>query len=593
MTITPREETQARLDKLSTGVMQHTPEQAYTVADRFEACARDFPERLFLHFEGRSVSYGELNRQANRYAAVARQQGLKRGDVAALMMENRPEFFFVWVAMAKLGVTTALLNPQMRGQTLLHALQVTGSRLLWLGSECRQVVAETVLPVLLVADGESTDAESRKLCDQLAQASDENLPAALREGLLGEHPLWFVFTSGTTGLPKAAILSHMRWLGVGDGWKNLLGITADDVFYCVLPLFHGAAGMSLVSNAVAAGASVVLRRKFSASAFWPDVRAHGVTTLQYIGEVIRYLVNRPVEADEREHTLKRMTGAGVTRDVWLRFQQRFGPVEIYEGWGATESNCNMINVDGVPGACGRIPFQERSNARLVRYDTERDELMRDAAGRLIECQPGEVGEIIGMILNLPGIGAGRFEGYTDPEATERKILRHAFADGDAWYRSGDLFVRDADDYFYFVDRIGDTFRWKSENVSTAELAEVLSAYDDAEIINAYGVRVPGHEGRAGMAAVQMKADRPFDPQVFARLALERLPDYAVPLFVRVSMQADMTATFKLRKVALRNQGYDPDRVREPLFVLDKRLTRYVPYSPAALESLGIPPFAGD
>src|SRR5690606_37857373 len=215
-------------------------------------------------------------------------------------------------------------------------------------------------------------------------ADDSNPPASLREGVIGEHPFWYVYTSGTTGLPKAAIISHMRWLGVGDGWKAMLGITENDVFYCFLPLFHGAAGMSLVSNAASAAAAIVLKRKFSASQFWADVRQHKVTTLQYIGEVIRYLVNRPVEPDEKHHTLKRMTGAGMTRDVWTRFEERFGNVEIYEGWGATESNCNMINVDNVKGACGRLPYKDRTNARLVRFDVEAEDYVRDANGHLVE-----------------------------------------------------------------------------------------------------------------------------------------------------------------------------------------------------------------
>jgi len=594
----PREQTQAKYDLLSSGVMKQTPEQTYTVADRFEELAEAKGGNVFLIDGDTKVTYAELNRHANRYADVARTLGMKRGDVGAVMIENRPEFFYAWLGLAKIGAIAALINTQAKDKALQHVLEVAGAKVLFLGAECAHLYREAGVAIpnmhtLVVDDGKpATDLPrgTESLSTYLAKANDANPPASLRDGVIGEHPFWYVYTSGTTGLPKAAIISHMRWLGVGDGWKAMLGITENDVFYCFLPLFHGAAGMSLVSNAISAGAAIVLKRKFSASQFWPDVRKHKVTTLQYIGEVMRYLVNRPVEPDEKNHTLKRMTGAGMTRDVWTRFEERFGKVEIYEGWGATESNCNMINVDNVKGACGRLPFRDRTNARLVRFDVEREDYVRDDKGFLVECQPGEVGELIGMVIKLPGIGAGRFEGYTDPVATEKKIMRNVFAEGDAWYRSGDLFTRDADDYYYFVDRIGDTFRWKSENVSTTEVAEALSVYESAELINIYGVKVPEHEGRAGMAAIQLTAGSRFDPKAFYELCTEKLPHYAVPLFVRVSEQSDITVTFKLRKVDLKKQGYDPEAFPDPLYVLDHASKTYVPYSAEALQRLGVKPF---
>lgn len=594
----PREQTQAKYDLLSSGVMKQTPEQTYTVADRFEEIAHDKGDNVFLISGDEKITYAELNRQANRYAHVALKLGVKRGEVGAVMIENRPAFFYAWLGLAKIGAIAALINTQAKDKALQHMLEVAGAKVLFLGAECAGLyhdagVAIPNMHTLIVDDGtlaSNLPRGTESLTPHLADADDSNPPAALREGVIGEHPFWYVYTSGTTGLPKAAIISHMRWLGVGDGWKAMLGITESDVFYCFLPLFHGAAGMSLVSNAASAAAAIVLKRKFSASQFWPDVRQHKVTTLQYIGEVIRYLVNRPVEPDEKHHTLKRMTGAGMTRDVWTRFEERFGNVEIYEGWGATESNCNMINVDNVKGACGRLPYKDRTNARLVRFDVEAEDYVRDANGHLVECEPGEVGELIGMVLKLEGIGAGRFEGYTDPVATEKKIMRNVFAEGDAWYRSGDLFTRDADDYYYFVDRIGDTFRWKSENVSTTEVAEVLSAYEPAELVNVYGVKVPAHEGRAGMASIQLKAGSAFDAKALYELCVEKLPHYAVPLFVRVSEQADITVTFKLRKVDLKKQGYDPEAFNDPLYVLSHPEKTYVPYSAGALKQLGVAPF---
>jgi fatty-acyl-CoA synthase len=593
-----REETQAKLSLLASGVTKHVPEQSYTVPDRFEDCARECPHQTFLIYQGVEITFGQLNREANRYAHVAIERGVRPGDTGAVMVENRPEFFYAWLGLSKIGAVAALINTQARGRTLSHALEETGSKLLFLGEECTSQfatldgIADTV-PTVYITDGESARTlppGMLALDVLLEEMSSDNPSSTLRADVIGETPVFYVFTSGTTGLPKAAIISHMRWLGVGDGWASVLGMTPQDIFYCILPLFHGAAGMSLVSNALASRASIVVVRQFSASNFWPDVRRYGVTIVQYVGEICRYLVNQPARDDDKNHTLKRMTGAGMTADVWNNFVERFGDIEILEGWGATEANCSMMNLDGVRGSCGRIPFKEQSNARLVQYDVENDCHITNSDRFMIECEPGQIGELLGMVLNIPGVGAGRFEGYVSAEATEKKILRNVLSEGDAWFRSGDLFTQDEDGYFYFSDRIGDTYRWKSENVSTTEVTQALEAYSPAEMINVYGVAVPGQEGRAGMVAIELKNNEQFDAPRFFALANENLPPYAIPLFVRVRAQSDLTVTFKLRKIELQKEGYSPANVSDPLFVLDKDAETYVPFSNSALEKLGVVAF---
>jgi fatty-acyl-CoA synthase len=270
-----------------------------------------------------------------------------------------------------------------------------------------------------------------------------------------------------------------------------------------------------------------------------------------------------------------MMGAGLGADIWRPFQERFGIARILEGWSSTEANTSLINLDGRVGSCGRIPFKERHNGRLIRYDVASDSHPRDADGRAIECEPGEVGEFIGMILDLPDSGAGRFEGYTSAADTERKILRDVFRPGDRWYRSGDLLSQDADGYFTFVDRIGDTYRWKSENVSTQEVAEALAGFPGLAIANVYGVAVPGAEGRAGMAALVLQPGTSFDGPAFFAFTARRLPPYALPVFVRLVAEPDVTSTFKLRKTRLQEEGYDPTRVADPLFVRDEHGATYV------------------
>jgi fatty-acyl-CoA synthase len=286
-------------------------------------------------------------------------------------------------------------------------------------------------------------------------------------------------------------------------------------------------------------------------------------------------------------------GAGLGADIWQEFQQRFGIERILEGWSSTEANTSMINVDNKPGSCGRVPFKELHNSRLVRYDVATDSYSRTEDGRLVECEVGEVGELIGMIPDLPDSGAGRFEGYTSEEATEKKILRDVFNAGDAWYRSGDLLRQDAEGYFYFIDRIGDTYRWKSENVSTQEVAEALGGFPGLEVANVYGVRVPGAEGRAGMAALVFASAVAFDAAAFFEFSSERLPPYAVPLFVRIPALADLTATFKLRKFDLQREGYDPALVGDPLYLRDEQLRAYVPLTAESLARVGLPAFVAD
>jgi fatty-acyl-CoA synthase len=334
-----------------------------------------------------------------------------------------------------------------------------------------------------------------------------------------------------------------------------------------------------VGAVLASGASLALRRRFSASAFWDDVREFDATHFQYIGEFCRYLLSQPPRPNDREHRIRAIIGNGLRADVWAPFQERFGIPRIVEFYGATEGNVPIVNFENKVGSVGRYPFKALSNARLVRYDVEADAPVRDARGLCVECSPGEAGELVGRIPERSDDPRGRFEGYTSKEATDRKVLRDVFKPGDAWFRTGDLLRQDAQGFFYFVDRIGDTFRWKGENVSTQEVAEALSSLSELVLANVYGVRVEGHDGRAGMAALLLAPGEVFDGSRFYAHVDSVLPRYAAPLFVRLLSDVEMTGTLKLRKVNLQEEGFDPGRVPDPLFFRDDAARAYVALTP--------------
>ena len=598
-----REETQVKLDQRSAVANNTKPYDLYTLGDRIEAQADKHADAPFLIYDDQTYSYAQVDAIANQYANVLRDRGIKAGDVCAVVMENRPELFFCWFAIAKIGAVSTFVNYHLHGKPLIHVLESTNVRAVLIGEECLesfQATPETAqFPRWLVPDAENPaqpqDLEGidQSFAPAVQSADTARPPRTLREHIRAEQDMLYIFTSGTTGLPKAARYSHMRWMGSGDVMVVTLDATPDDVFYCCLPLYHGAAATSVASTALAAGASIVIRRKFSARGFWPDVHRYGVTIFQYVGEICRYLLNQPETENQKNHSLRCMLGAGLSTDVWRRWISRFGQVRIFEGWGSTEANTAVINVDDYVGSCGRIPDWNKTNLRLLKFDQNTQSHVRDENGMCVHCEPGETGEAVGFIVDSPEVGAGRFEGYTSAAATESKILRNVFQQGDAWWSSGDLLRYDENGYCYFVDRIGDTFRWKSENVSTQEVADELGVFPGLELVNVYGVQVPEHEGRAGMALVVMQPGYSFDPKAFFDLVDERLPHYARPVFVRVSAQADMTTTFKHRKVDLQKHGYDPVQFADPLFVKDEENDTYSPYSEEVLARNSLQPFAGN
>ena len=554
-------------------------DKTHTFADDIEELARSKPDNVAIYFEDRKISYRAYNEEANKYARWALSQGLGRGDVVALLMENRPEYLIAWLGIIKTGAAAALINTNQAKQPLAHSLMISGADHLILGAELAENYASAAdlldRPMKVWATGGDVPG-ANNLDAALARLDGTTLPVDIRRDLTTDATCLYIYTSGTTGAPKAAKITHLRLRGVMAAFSAGANATERDRMYVVLPLYHSAGGVCAIGTTLTVGGSVILRQKFSARQFWDDISRYEATLFQYIGELCRYLLNNDAHPKERTHKLRLVIGNGLRPEIWRTFQKRFKIPRVLEFYGATEGNVALMNFDGTVGAIGRVPSwaKKRFNVELVKFDIEKEAPVRGPDGFCMRCASGEVGEALGKIVNDPAMPSARFDGYARREETEKKILRDVFETGDAWFRTGDLMRQDKYGYFYFIDRIGDTFRWKGENVATSEVAEAISVFPGIREANVYGVHVTGADGRAGMASIV--AAPGLDLQKLWQHLARELPDYAQPLFLRVQPEIEVTGTFKHRKVDLVKEGFDPAKIAEPLYFNDMIAGAFVP-----------------
>ena len=533
-----------------------------------------------------TLSYRGLAERSRRYTRWALAQYIAKGDVVALLMPNRPEYFATWLGLTRAGAAVALLNTNLTGASLAYCIDLVAPKHVIAAAELAPALASAegfrkTFSRIWIHDawnlgGMGPHAGGHPRIDDAVTALDGGLLAAADlPALTIEDKALFIYTSGTTGMPKAANINHYRLMLAAYGFAGVMGTRPDDRMYDCLPMYHTAGGVVATGATLVAGGSVFIREKFSVREFWDDVVGHDCTLFQYIGELCRYLVEAPEHARERAHRLRLACGNGLRPDVWPRFQARFAIPQILEFYAATEGNVNLFNFDGRPGAVGRVPWflKHRFPIKVVRFDIQTGLPIRNAKGFCEQAAPGEVGEAIGQILKDPAKSNMRFEGYANAAENASKILRDVFKAGDAWFRSGDLMREDADGYFYFIDRIGDTFRWKGENVSTTEVSETVTGFPGIHEANVYGVEVAGCEGRAGMAAIVCEPD--LDLAALRTYLAARLPDYARPLFVRIRDEIEVTGTFKQKKLDLAREGFDPEKTGDAMFFDDPRERAFV------------------
>jgi fatty-acyl-CoA synthase len=546
--------------------------------------AEAIPDRIALKFEAETVTYGAYAEAVNRLAWILHRDGVRPGMPVAILAPNSPLFLAALGAVAKLGAIGALVNTHVTGAGLTHVLRASGAAVGIADASALAALSEVAgtHPVRFFVDALARAA----LPKDVRFLDDAGAPAVAPEpdipDVRGGDVFLYIYTSGTTGYPKPAIVRHLRFTMGGIALSQLLGLEAGETTYAPLPLYHGESLFVGFAPAFRAGGAFASRRAFSASAFLDDVRRHEAVAFVYVGELCRYLLRQPPTPRDRDHKLRVAAGAGLRPDIWTPFVERFGIPRVVEMYGATEGNVALQNLDNRPGSVGRPHPMLEDQVALARVDLATGELVRDPGGRGIPCGDDEPGELLGKV----GLaGSMEYDGYTDREATEKKLVRDLFAPGDAWFRSGDLLRRDREGYYYFLDRIGDTFRWKGENVATMEVADCLNAAPGVSETNVFGVAVPGEDGRAGMAAVVLRDGAAFDAPGFFAHAERHLPRYAMPAFVRLVGAMDVTGTLKQRKRAFADDGFDPAVVHDPLFVRDAAARTYVPLTPERAAAL--------
>jgi fatty-acyl-CoA synthase len=533
--------------------------------------AGQFGEAPALLSDRECLTYRALAEQSNRYARWALDQGLGKGEAVCLLMPNRPEYMAAWLGITQIGGVVALLNTNLTGPSLAHSINIAAPKHIIAAAELIDQLT-TALPALqaaptIWAHGPGNHSLPR-IDREIERYGGEMLAEAERRPVTIEDRALYIYTSGTTGLPKAASLSHGRLMQWTQWFAGMMDTRSTDRMYDCLPMYHSVGGVQAPGAVLASGGSVVIREKFSAHHFWSDIVRWDCTLFQYIGELCRYLLHTEPSPHEAGHRIRMACGNGLRPDVWKDFKGRFQIPRILEFYAATEGNVSLFNVEGQPGAIGRIPsyLAHRFPAMLVKFDVEKDEPVRDEHGSCIRCAPNEVGEAIGEILKDASNFGGRFEGYTSDEASRNKILHNVLKPGDAWFRTGDLMRKDEKGFFYFVDRIGDTFRWKGENVATSEVSEAICEFPGVKQANVYGVAIPGTDGRAGMAT--LVTGNELDLTAFRAHLISRLPEYARPLFLRIGAEIEVTSTFKYTKSDLVRQGYDPRATTDAIYFHD-------------------------
>lgn len=552
-------------------------ESSNLIPDDIERIVDKYPDNFAFVDDERQWTYAQFDAYANQVAHWALAQGCKRGDTVAMFLPNRLEYVAIWFGLSKVGIIPALINYQLRAAALAHCVTISYANIAIIDHTLMDAwdSAKADLPKgIRIFSAFGKNKASSSFGEAIAEQLNTRPEEGVRDGLVAGDTFMKMFTSGTTGMPKAAKVAHTRGQIYMRGFVVASEAKTTDRVMMVLPLYHATGGLCGVGLALSVGGCVIVRPRFSATNFWGDAVRHKATLFMYVGELCRFLLNAPEGANDRAHQLRCIVGNGLRPEVWSKFIERFNIPHVVEFYGATEGNISMINFTGKVGAVGRVPkyLESKTNGALIKFDVETNTHIHGEDGFCQRTDAGEIGELIGEIRT----DEARFKyvGYEDKKASAKKVLHDVFTKGDMWFQTGDLLWRDEEYYYYFADRIGDTFRWKAENVATNEVAASITSFDGVTQANVYGVPVPGYDGKAGMAS--LVADAGLDLGALYGHIEAALPPYARPVFLRISHEkTDTTGTFKYKKTDLVKDGFDPSKVKDALYMADNEVGKYI------------------